>query len=153
MTDFIIARAVHIFSVVIWIGGVAFVTLVVMPSIRTAYPPSERLLAFQQIEGRFAPQARIWVLLAGASGFWMVYRGQMWDRFTDPRFWWMDAMLGLWALFMVMLFVVEPFILHRLMRDSANPRIFRRMEIMHWILFTLAAITVLGAVAGSHGLV
>lgn len=92
MDDFTIARTIHIFSVLMWIGGVAFVTLIVIPSIRLTYPPGERLSAFELIEGRFAPQARIWVLLAGASGFWMVYRGQMWSRFVDPQFWWMHAM-------------------------------------------------------------
>jgi uncharacterized membrane protein len=84
MDDFIIARVIHVVSVLFWIGGVAFVTLVVMPSVRTGNLPEERLSAFHRIEGRFAPQARIWVLLAGASGFWMTWRGQMWDRFTIP---------------------------------------------------------------------
>ena len=153
MDDFIIARAIHVLSVLMWIGGVAFVTVVVMPSIRAMYPGVERLPAFHRIEGRFAPQARLWVLLAGASGFWMIHRGQMWDRFDDLRFWWMHAMVGLWALFMVMLFIAEPLVIHRRMRVPSDPAAdFRRMERMHWILLLLAALTVLGSVAGSHGL-
>ncbi len=35
MDDFIIARVIHVVAVLFWIGGVAFVTLVVMPSVRT----------------------------------------------------------------------------------------------------------------------
>jgi len=104
MDDITIARAIHVLAVLLWIGGVAFVTLVVMPPIRAAYPPADRLAAIRKLEGRFAVQARIWVLHAGVSGFWIVKRGQMWGRFADPRFWWMHAMVGLWAIFAAMLF-------------------------------------------------
>jgi len=85
MDDIIIARAIHILSVLFWIGGVAFVTLVVMPSIRGSFAPDDRLAAFHRIEGHFAPQARVWIVLAGASGFWMIHHTQMWDRFSRQR--------------------------------------------------------------------
>lgn len=153
MDDFIVSRALHVLAIVPWIGGVAFVTTVVMPSIRRHHPPEERLAAFHRIEERFVWQARLWVLLAGASGLWMIYRAQMWDRFVDPHFWWMHAMVGLWLFFALMLFVIEPLVLHRRMTASTDPeRDFARMERMHRILLTLALATVLGAVGGSHGL-
>ncbi|AKM09411.1 membrane protein [Croceicoccus naphthovorans] len=153
MDDIIIARAIHILSVLFWIGGVAFVTLVVMPSIRGSTAPDDRLAAFHRIEGRFAPQARVWVVLAGVSGFWMIHRAQMWDRFAYPQFWWMHAMAALWAIFFAMLFLVEPVFLHRRMQNSPDPgRDFRRMARLHRILLLIAVVTVLGATAGSHGL-
>ena len=34
MDDFLIARVIHMASIVLWIGGVAFVTTVAMPAIR-----------------------------------------------------------------------------------------------------------------------
>lgn len=67
MDDINIARVIHVLSILSWIGGVAFVTLVVMPSIRGSTAPDDRLAVFRRIEARFAPQARIWVLLAGAA--------------------------------------------------------------------------------------
>lgn len=153
MGDITIARAIHVLAVMFWIGGVAFVTLVVMPFIRRAHPPADRLAAFHKLEGSFAAQARVWVLLAGVSGFWMVERGQMWDRFADLRFWWMHAMVGLWAIFAAMLFVIEPLFLHRRMEESLKPAAdFDRMEVVHRGLLGLAVVTILGAVAGSHGL-
>lgn len=153
MDDITLARAIHVLSVLFWIGGVAFVTLVVMPSIRAAHPPADRLAAFHKLEGRFAAQARTWVLLAGVSGFWMVYRAQMWDWFADLRFWWMHAMVGLWIVFAAMLFVIEPLFLHRRMETSSLPCAdFHRMEVVHRMLLGLAVITLFGAVAGSHGL-
>src|SRR3546814_11901915 len=74
MDDFTIARVLHVLAVSMWMGGVAFVTTIVMPFIRRSSPPAARLEAFHHFEGRVAPQTRFWVLLAGASGFWMTWR-------------------------------------------------------------------------------
>lgn len=63
MDDITIARAIHVLAVLLWIGGVAFVTLVVMPSIRGSTLPKAWLDAFHRLEERFAWQARVWVLL------------------------------------------------------------------------------------------
>lgn len=135
-----------------WIGGVGFVTLVLLPAMH-GLPEGERLGAFHRFEGSFAPQARLWVLLAGASGFWMVWRTDMWSRLADPHFWWMHAMICVWAIFFVMLFIIEPLFLHRRMARSPTPgRDFRRMITMHRVLLSLSLITVFGAAAGSHGL-
>ncbi len=153
MDDFTIARVIHVLSVLIWIGGVAFVTTVVMPSIGHQSAAKDRLVAFHRIEGRFAPQARIWVLLAGASGFWMTYRASLWARFADPHFWWMHAMLGIWLPFAIMLFILEPFIIHKRMRTSPDAAAdFRRMVRVHRILLLASLLTVVAAVGGSHGL-
>lgn len=153
MDDFILARALHVLSVLLWIGGVAFVTTVVMPTIRRNNPVGDRIAAFHRIEAGFAWQARLWVLIAGASGFWMIYRGNMWGRFLDLHSWWMHAMVGLWLVFMVMLFAIEPLVLHPLMaKADASGRSFDRMERLHRLLFLVALVTVFGAVAGSHGL-
>ena len=153
MDDFTLARIVHVVAVLFWIGGVGFVTWVVMPAIRQSERATDRLAKFHTIEGRFAWQAKIWVLLAGASGFWMVHRAEMWPRFADPRFWWMHAMVALWAVFTLMLFVIEPLFLHRRLATSQTPQAdFQRMERVHHVLIVLALITLTGAVGGSHGL-
>ena len=152
MDDFIIARIIHVVAVLLWIGGMAFVTLVVIPSAREGSPPQERFAAFHRIEGRFAWQARIWVALAGASGFWMVYRADLWSRYADPHFWWMHAMLLVWLLFATMLFVVEPLFLHRRMANSSRSPDFRWIERMHWLLLIMSLIAMIGAIGGSRGL-
>ena len=153
MDELALARTIHVIAVVFWIGGVAFVTLVVMPMLKVQETPDARLARFAQIEGGFAWQARTWVLLAGISGLWMVWRGDLWSRFAEPGFWWMHAMVVLWTIFALMLFVVEPLFLHRRMSRSQLPeRDFARMVRMHQVLLLLSAITVFGAVSGSHGL-
>ena len=66
--------------------------------------PEEWLNEFDAIEQRFAPQARIAVVLVLLSGLYMVYAYDLWNRFTDIRYWWMDLMVGVWLLFAALLF-------------------------------------------------
>ena len=93
-------------------------------------------------------------ILAGASGFWMTYRLGAWDRFTDPHFWWMDAMVAVWVIFIFMLFVAEPLFLHRFIKERAkrDPDGTLRLVLrLHIVLLTLSLITIGAAVLGAHG--
>lgn len=156
MDDAALARAIHELSVVLWIGGVGFVTTVLLPVIRHTRPPQERLTTFQRFEHVFAWQARISVALAGLSGFYLTYRFNFWDQFGSGRYWWMDAMLGLWLVFAVMLFIVEPLFLHRrrvtVALEDQNGRAFARIQRLHEILCILSLVVVFAAAGGAHGL-
>ena len=44
---FILARVMHVLGVVLWIGGVAFVTTVLLPSLRRNTDPARRLELFE----------------------------------------------------------------------------------------------------------
>lgn len=154
MDDFTLARVLHVLAIVPWIGGVAFVTTVLMPAIRKNNPPRERLAAFHQFEAGFAWQARLWVGLAGLSGVWMIHRSDLWDRFADLHFWWMHAMVAVWFVFAAMLYLIEPLFLHRRMAQSHSPeRDFARMERMHRILLLASLATLVAAMAGAHGVI
>ena len=149
-----VARAVHVVAIVHWIGGLLFVTLVILPSLLETEAP-RRLTLFDALERRFATQAWVSTLLVGLSGFYMLYSYEHWDRIADPRFWWLDAMIGLWAIFTIMLFVGEPLFLHawfdaRARRDPDGA--FRVVLRGHRVLSLVAIVTVLGAVGGAHGL-
>jgi uncharacterized membrane protein len=67
MDDVTIARALHVVSVILWIGGVGFVTTVLLPSVRRLKAPHERMRFFDAVERRFAWQARIWTVLVGLT--------------------------------------------------------------------------------------
>ena len=153
MIDLALARVLHVLAVVLWIGGVAMVTLVLLPNVlRDNGTPAQ----FEAIERRFAAQSRITVLLAGISGFYMVWKLDLWARFAAPRFWWMHAMVAVWALFSLLLYVLEPLWLHRWFdrRAATDPTATMRLiQRMHRLLLTLSLVTVAGAVAGSHGLI
>ena len=155
MDDVTLARALHVIAVVLWIGGVTFVTTVLLPAVRDLHAPAERVVFFETVERRFGKQARVTTVLAGLSGFYMVVRLDLWDRFLSLEYWWMHAMVAVWVLFTLMLFVAEPLFLDRwlLARGKARPEsTFALVERLHWILLVLSLITLIGAVLGSHGM-
>jgi uncharacterized membrane protein len=154
MIDFAIARALHLISVVLWIGGVGMVTTVLLPTIRRSVAPAQRFAAFDAMESRFAAQARWTTATAGVSGFYMVWRIDAWDRFTSGAFWWMHAMVLTWLVFTVMLFVAEPWFLHRWLERRARrapDSTYQLMERLHWALLAISLLTVAGAAAGVAG--
>ncbi|MGH7088945.1 MAG: hypothetical protein ACREFQ_08595, partial [Stellaceae bacterium] len=104
-----IARVVHVLAVVVWIGGVWLVTTVLLPAMRMK-PPESWVREFDAIEHRFAPQARIAVLLVLLSGLYMLWHYDLWDRFAQGRYWWMDLMVLPWVLFALLLFLIEPLV-------------------------------------------
>jgi hypothetical protein len=78
----------------------------------------------------------------------------------------MHAMVAVWVLFTLMLFVIEPFAHRRtsasLTRDTDAARFathrlhdperaFNRIVLVHWVLLGVSLVTIAGAVAGSHG--
>jgi hypothetical protein len=66
----------------------------------------------------------------------------------------MHAMVCLWLLFTVVLFVAEPLVLHRRFHTRAiavPDAAFALLHRAHWLLLGLSVITILGAVAGSQG--
>jgi uncharacterized membrane protein len=149
-----IARAGHVLDVVLWIGGVAMVTTVLLPAVQRQIKNVDQVEFFERLESCFAAQARWTTLLAGATGFWLVWRLDLWARFAEARFWWMHAMVAIWAIFTVMLFVLEPLFLHRRLLERARrdpSGTFVLVRRFHWVLLVVSLITVFGAVAGSHG--
>ena len=151
---FVLARVIHVLGVVLWIGGVAFVTTVLIPSLRDLPNAGSRLQLFEQLEGKFALQARIVTLLTGISGFYMLHVMDAWARYQQLQFWWLHLMTLVWGIFTLVLFVLEPLVLHRWFRQRAiknSDNAFLWLHRMHKILLTLSLIAVAGAVAGSHG--
>lgn len=150
----VLARILHVVGVVLWIGGVAFVTTVLIPALRRVPDGDERLRLFEALEGRFSVQARAVTLVTGLAGFYMLHGFGAWGRYQDPSFWWLHLMTFVWAVFTLVLFVLEPMFLHRWFRTFAerdSDRAFRLMHRLHVILLTLSLIAIAGGVAGVRG--
>jgi len=149
-----LARVLHVLAVILWIGGVAMVTTVLIPALKKLASKEDQIRTFEKIEGRFALQAKITTLITGITGFYMLYVLDAWDRYFDYRFWWIHAMTLVWVIFSLVLYVLEPFILHKLFTKHANLNPVKTFNIMHrahWVLLLISLITTAGAVAGSHG--
>jgi uncharacterized membrane protein len=149
-----LARAAHILGVVFWIGGVAMVTTVLLPTLAKHSPDGDALALFERLEHVFGRQARWTTVLVGLTGFYLTAALDLWHRFAEPRYWWMSAMIAIWALFTLLLFVLEPLVLHRWFAARARLDSYGALRIvlnLHRVLLVLSLITLVGAVAGSHG--
>ena len=154
MEYFTLARVIHVIAVILWIGGVAMVTTVLIPAVRKMKSKEEQIETFESIEGKFALQAKITTLLTGLSGFYMLYELNAWNRYLEYRFWWIHAMTLVWIVFSLVLYVLEPLVLHKVFRKYVNEnpeKTFGIMHQLHWVLLIISLITTAGAVAGSHG--
>ncbi len=154
-TYFVFARALHVIGVVLWIGGVAFVSTVLIPSLNNINDSTNKLELFEQLEGKFSFQAKLTTLLTGISGFYMVEVMNAWDRYQQLQFWWMHLMTLIWIVFTLVLFVLEPLFLHQWFHEQAvknSAKTFSLVHTIHKILLALSLLAVFGAVAGVHGL-
>jgi uncharacterized membrane protein len=116
MDGLALARVLHVLAVVVWIGGVSIVTTALLPAVRRSEFGADWLAAFQAIERRFAWQARVAIVIVGLTGLYMIVQADMWDRFRSAEYWWMHAMVCIWAIFAIGLFLVEPLFLDRRLR-------------------------------------
>jgi uncharacterized membrane protein len=154
MFELEIGRVIHILGVVLWIGGVAMVTTIILPAVKKLKSPEERVEFFEKIESKFQKQAMTTTLITGLSGFYMISKLHAWSRFLDSSFWWMWAMVIVWLIFTIMLFILEPLFLKNKLIENAktDPEgTFKRIQKIHLHLLWISILTIIGAAAGSHG--
>ncbi len=154
MSLLVFARVIHVISIVLWIGGVAFITTVVIPALRRMPDPQQRWELFEKFENRFALQAKFVTVAAVASGVTMIVALDGWQRYLDISYWWMHMMSLVWLIFTLILFVFEPLFLNRWFKEKAqndSDAFFGFLQKMHWVLLALSTIAIIGAVAGARG--
>lgn len=149
-----LARAVHVLSVVHWIGGLAIVTTIVLPAAKQMEKPQDALASFEMFERRFARQARWSVALAGISGAYMFGSSYEWHRLFESSHWWLELMIAVWLLFALMLFVLEPLLLHEMFRRFALEQPKRAYELalrLHAVALVASLFAIGAGVMGAHG--
>lgn len=117
------------------------------------YPDARAALAaFEAFEGRFAAQARISILFAGLSGFYMLDKLQAWERLLNPAFWWLMLMVAVWSVFALMVLVLEPLVVHRLFHNYAlrnKDRAFTLAIRLHAAALTVSVVAIAAGVLGA----
>jgi len=152
--DLALARVIHVLALVHWIGGVAAVTTIALPRARALPNAKDAIAAFEAFEQRFASQARISILLAGLSGAYMLTKLDTWDRFQYASFWWLDLMVAVWMVFALMVYVLEPLLIHRLFHEFAlrnKDRAFAAAIGLHAVALIISAFAIGAGVLGAHG--
>jgi uncharacterized membrane protein len=151
--DFTLARAIHVLALVHWIGGLSAVTTIVLPRVR-ALPTKDAVAAFEAFERPFAQQVRVSIFLVGLSGVYMIVKLDGWDRFGQVSFWWLDLMVVVWALFALMVYVLEPLVIHHLFHDFAlrqKHRAFALAARLHLVALCVSAFAIIAGVLGANG--
>jgi uncharacterized membrane protein len=152
MDDVTLARVLHVCAVAAWVGSLWFVALALLPAIKASRPTGERMAHFRPLTRGQVFQSQLWIVLMGLSGLWMMWRGDMWERLADGRFWWMHLMIGVWVVFALILFVLEPMSRKR-PRPEGDPEVAFAGEVRrHRVLSLVALVTLVASLAGSHGL-
>jgi uncharacterized membrane protein len=142
----------HVLSIVIWIGGVVFVTAIVFPALTRMEDSMEKVSFFMGFERRFQILAKICVIIAGASGillFWQ--RGAFSALARDDAF-----LLGykfiVWLVFLILLFGAEKRLMTALVSEETAPEAaFRRLAIFHWVVMILSLIAIVAGITLVRG--
>ncbi len=154
---FSILHIIHIITVVVWIGGLSFITLLILPLIIDMDDPLQKALLFQRIEHKFAPMARIYNIIVGISGFVMVYLTGWYKLYPTYKGLPLLIMTLIWVMWFIMLFGLEPVIIRKMLDRMVKrnekmeiENIFRLMNRMHFILLLLSFIAIIAGVAFGH---
>lgn len=144
---YVSALIIHIVSIVIWIGGVAFVTMIVFPMIQRTQSSFEQVMTFQGIEHRFSRIAQVTVLLAGVSGLYLIY-----EKGLSTGIW---VMIFVWSLYASLLFFLEKILFKKLFSTPTGEQldtkqIFFRLQVFHWIILGLSFSAIAAGIWTAH---
>ncbi len=153
---FYLMHIIHLLTVILWIGGLAFVTYIVLPMAIKTPDALQKVLLFQRIEHRFAKVARIYNVITGASGFVMIimtgwYR-MLFTRAGIP----LTVMTMIWVFWFVMLWGLEPLVIKKMLTNMLkDPNmdidgIFKRLNTMHWFMVVVSLVAATAGVFVAH---
>jgi uncharacterized membrane protein len=145
--------AVHVLGVIIWIGGVAFVTIVVFPMITRMEGSLEKVLFFQGVEHRFAKIAKAMVLIVGLTGAALLMLMGEWGQLFSSEGIGPTLMLIVWTFYvLVLLFEGRLFkIIFRGEAQQDTAKVFFRLTVFHWVVLGLSLLAVAVGVLAGHG--
>lgn len=137
----------HILSIVVWIGGVAFVTAIVFPTLASMDDSMAKVSFFMGFEKRFQFLAKVCVVIAGASGILLFWQRGGFAVLTTQE----GALLGykflVWLIFVVLLFGAEQRLMAVLVSQDTSPeRALRRLSIFHWVVLILSLIAIVAGI-------
>ncbi len=142
---YVIALIIHVLSVVVWIGGVAFVTMITFPMIQRGSSSLEQVMMFQGVEHRFSKIAKVMVIMAGLSGLYLIYEKYGFNfKNLSIGVW---IMIIVWAFYASLLFGLEKIIFKKLFSVPAGEqadtkKIFSILQGFHWVVLALSFLAI-----------
>lgn len=145
--------AVHVLSIVLWIGGVAFVTIIIFPLIQKMDSSFEQVMMFQRVEHRFARHVRYYLAVSGVTGLWMLYLAGSWNAIFSLRGLGITLMLFAWTFYLLVL-IFEKRIFKKIFGKPAefdSKKVFRALGLFHWVILALSFAAIFAGVWQGHG--
>jgi len=153
MPDMILklSAALHVIGVVIWIGGVAFVTMILLPMVHGMTDPMEKALLFQGVEHRFSRIVKAVIIVVGITGLYNLFQKRLYVIMPTWQGFWLDLMIGVYIFYSLLIFGLEKALFKRIFKDVKNmnaDQVFFRMSVFHWVVLALSLLAVGGGVIG-----
>jgi len=148
-----ILTAVHVLGVVVWIGGVAFVTMIVFPIITRMENSLEKVIFFQGMEHRFAKIAKISVAVVGLTGGWLLYLTGEWRILFSMVGMGPTLMILVWT-FYVLVLLFEGKLFKMIFGSSTQQdtdKVFSLLSRFHWVVLGLSLLAIGVGVWAGHG--
>lgn len=145
--------AIHVVTVVLWIGGVSFVTMIIFPMLLRMNESLEKVLMFQRVESVFARHARYYAWVAGIIGFLLLWLKDMHNILFTKHTAGVSVMLVVW-IFYTLVLTFEKKIFAILFSDPKKydaEKIFARLARGHWIIMGVSLAAVFFGVLFGHG--
>ncbi len=146
-----ILRIIHVILVVLWIGGVSFVTIIIFPMLMRMEDSFEKVRFFQAVENRFAKLARLYVVLTGLTGAIILTLQERWSVIFKS--FGITMMLVAWLLYALIL-IFEKNLFKVIFRDPLSmdtKKVFSRLNIFHWFILILSFLAIGAGVYEGHG--
>ena len=144
--------AIHVITVVLWIGGVGFVTIIIFPMLLKMEDSFEKVMMFQRVENKFAKQARIYAIITGLTGGLLLYMKKEYSLIFTRAGIGITLMLIAWLIYTFVLFF-ERNIFKTLFSQPEKldtAKIFLRLNIFHWFLLGLSLLAVGAGIWTGH---
>ncbi len=144
--------AVHVVLVVLWIGGVGFVTLVIFPQLLKMEDSLEQVLMFHRIESRFAKQAKVYVWLTGFTGALLLYYTGKHTVLLQAETLGISIMIFVWAFYLAVL-TFEKKLFAKIFegKEVEGKKVFWFLSAFHWVVLGLSLLAVFAGVWQGHG--
>ncbi|MBI5055799.1 MAG: hypothetical protein HZB61_04195 [Nitrospirae bacterium] len=144
---YITALIIHVVAVIVWIGGVAFVTMITFPMIQRGSSSLEQVMMFQGVEHRFSKIAKAMVILVGLSGLYLIN-----EKGLSFGAW---VMIIVWAFYASLLFGLEKIIFKKIFaaptgEEIDTKRIFLILQVFHWVILALSFTAVAAGIWTAH---
>lgn len=144
--------ALHVVTIVLWIGGVAFVTVIILPMLVTMEDSLEKVMLFQRVENKFARQARFYAWIAGVTGVILLYLTGEYKTLFSINGIGVTVMLIVWLIYtFILTFEKRIFKVLFSQKELDTAKIFRRLNIFHWFVLALSLAAIFIGVLSGHG--